>query len=350
MISQQQASVLGRFVLAFQNVTSQYARIVKKSTADIVKRRVSPGYKTQGKSDMANVSRIMYYGAVQSIIFYGLQTALFAMMFDDDEKDEEFFDKKKDRIINGTLDSLLRGAGVLGAVVATVKNYVIKFVENSKSDSWFNSPAWLELLSISPPVSIKQRKIAGGEKTANWNKDVIKEMETMDIDNPLWDAVTSTAEGFTNVPLNRLYKKVQNLRAAQDSENAWWQRVAVALGWSKWDVGIENKKVDEVKKKIKKDKSNKKKTKEEKKEESSNIEKQKKEKKDGKKDIKCAAVNKSGNRCKTTIEPGQSYCTIHEKVTQNKSGKKSQCKKIKKDKNRCGMQTNSKSGYCYYHD
>ena len=350
MISQQQASVLGRFVLAFQNVTSQYARIIKKSSADLVKRRVSPGYKTQGKSDMANVSRIMYYGAVQSIIFYGLQTALFAMMFDDDEKDEEFFDKKKDRIINGTLDSLLKGAGVLGAVVSTVKNYVIKFVENSKSDSYFKTEAWLELLGISPPISIKQRKIAGGEKTANWNKDVIKEMETMDIDNPLWDAVTSTVEGFTNVPLNRLYKKVQNLRAAQDSENAWWQRIAVALGWSKWDVGIENKKVDEVKKKLKKDKSNKKKTKEEKKEESSNIEKQKKEKKDGKKDIKCAAVNKSGNRCKTTIEPGQSYCTIHEKVTQNKSGKKSQCKKIKKDKNRCGMQTNSKSGYCYYHD
>jgi hypothetical protein len=350
MISQQQASVLGRFVLAFQNVTSQYARIIKKSSADIVKRRVSPGYKTQGKSDMANVSRIMYYGAVQSVVFYGLQTALFAMMFDDDEKDEEFFEKKKDRIINGTLDSLLRGAGVLGAVVSTVKNYVIKVVENSKGDSWFNSPAWPELLSISPPISIKQRKISGGERTADWNKDVIKEMEVMDIDNPLWDAVTSTVEGFTNVPLNRLYKKVQNLRAAQDSENAWWQRVAVALGWSKWDVGIENKKVDEVKKKIKKDKSNKKKTKEDKKKESSNIEKQKQEKKDGKKDIKCAATSKSGNRCKTTVEPGQSYCTIHEKVTQNKSGKKSQCKKIKKDKKRCGMQTNSKSGYCYYHD
>ena len=77
---------------------------------------------------------------------------------------------------------------------------------------------------------------------------------------------------------------------------------------------------------------------------------QKQEKKEGKKDIKCAAISKSGKRCKTNIEPGQSYCTIHEKVTQNKSGKKSQCKKIKKDKKRCGMQTNSKSGYCYYHD
>jgi len=64
MISQQQASVLGRFILAFQNVTSQYARIVKKSGIDLVKRRKSPGYVTQVQSDMANVSRIMYYGAI----------------------------------------------------------------------------------------------------------------------------------------------------------------------------------------------------------------------------------------------------------------------------------------------
>ena len=95
MISQQQASVLGRFILAFQNVTSQYVRIIKKSGLDLKNRRISKGYTSQAQSDTANVSRIIYYGAVQSMIFYGLQTALFAMMFDDDEQDEEFFDKKK---------------------------------------------------------------------------------------------------------------------------------------------------------------------------------------------------------------------------------------------------------------
>ena len=45
----------------------------------------------------------------------------------------------------------------------------------------------------------------------------------------------------------------------------------------------------------------------------------------------CAAVSKSGNRCKTKVEPGSSYCTIHAKVKQNKTGKKTQCKKVKKD-------------------
>ena len=68
----------------------------------------------------------------------------------------------------------------------------------------------------------------------------------------------------------------------------------------------------------------------------------------------CAAVSKSGNRCKTVIERGSVYCTIHAKVEQNESGKKTQCKKMKKvskkKRERCKMETNSKSGYCYYHD
>ena len=64
----------------------------------------------------------------------------------------------------------------------------------------------------------------------------------------------------------------------------------------------------------------------------------------------CAAVSKSGNRCKTKIEPGSSYCTIHAKVKQSKSGEKIQCKKTKSNGKRCGMKTSSASGYCYYHD
>ena len=349
MISQQQASVLGRFILAFQNVTSQYVRIIKKSGLDLKNRRISKGYTSQAQSDTANVSRIIYYGAVQSMIFYGLQTALFAMMFDDDEQDEEFFDKKRDRMINGTIDSILKGTGVYGAIVATVKNTVIKFVENSKSDSWFKTPAWIELLQISPPIGIKIRKISGAERTIDWNTDVIKEMETFDIDNPLWDAVTSAIEGVTNVPLNRLHRKIQNLRAASDSENAWWQRVAVALGWSKWDVGIEDKEVQEVKKKLKKDKSKKKKTNEEQVKEKENEKKQNKERKEGK-ETTCIAVTSKGSRCSNTPEGKGKYCTIHVKVEQSKSGEKKQCKKTKSDGKRCKMQTSSKSGYCYYHD
>ena len=68
------------------------------------------------------------------------------------------------------------------------------------------------------------------------------------------------------------------------------------------------------------------------------------------KGIKCAAISKSGSRCKKDIEPGESYCTIHAKVEQRKDGEKKQCTKIKSDGKRCKMKTSSKSGLCYYHD
>ena len=42
-----------------------------------------------------------------------------------------------------------------------------------------------------------------------------------------------------------------NLREAANAENEWWQRLAMALGWSRWDVGVENKEVEAVKEEIK---------------------------------------------------------------------------------------------------
>lgn len=337
MISQQQASPLGRFVLAFQNVTSQYARIVKKSYLDLIKRRISKGYTTQAQSDQANISRIIYYGAIQSMIFYGLQTALFGMMFGDD--DDEKFLTKKERVINGTIDSLLRGTGVYGAVAATIKNYAFKLHANLGPDSeeYFKSEAWPDLLQISPPIGIKIRQWRSMERTLDWNKDAIKEMETFDIDNPLWDATSKGVEAFTNTPVNRLYKKIQNIRAGLDSENAWWQRIAVTLGWSKWDVGIEES--DKIKKAKVIGKRNRKKNRDKSGEEAN------REKKDG----GCIAASRSGDRCKNKAESG-GYCTIHAEVEQNKTGEKQQCKGQRSSGGRCKMETSSKSGYCYYHD
>ena len=225
---------------------------MKKAALDLVNRRITPPYNSQVKSDMSNISKIIYYGAVQNIIFYGLQTALFAMMFDDDEKDEKFFAKKRDRIINGSIDSILRGMGVGGAVISTIKNAAIKYAAQQEK-GWGKEDNIIvqEILQLSPPIGIKARKISSYEKTMQYNKKVIPEMDTFDIDNPMWDAYANLIEGTTNVPVARLYRKVDNVRAALDSENKWWQRTAVGLGWSKWDVGIEDKEVNAVKERIK---------------------------------------------------------------------------------------------------
>jgi len=251
MVSQQQTSTLGRIILAFQNVTAQYARLIKKAGLDLVNRRISRGYQTQVQSDMSNISRIIYYGAIQAVIFNALQNALFAMMFDEEEEDEEktkkFFDTKKQRVINGTIDSLLKGLGVGGAIVSTLKNYAIKLTDNLENKSFFKTPAWEELLQLSPPIGIKIRKIARAEKNLEWNKDVLTELPLDNLDNPIYETSATYIEGFTNVPTARLLRKIQNLNAALDSENKWWQRVAVAAGWSRWDVGIQDNEIKEIK-------------------------------------------------------------------------------------------------------
>ena len=272
MLSMQQTSVLGRLILAFQNVTSQYVRLIKKSGLDLINRRKSPPYTTQAQSDKANISKIIYYGAVQSIIFYGLQSAvLAALMEDEDEKSEKILKTKKDRILQGTIDSILKGSGVGGAVISTLKNYAIKLEENAKSKEFFKTPAWEELLQLSPPIGIKIRKLRSAERSLQWNKDAAKLMSKFDLDNPTYEISTQVVEALTNVPLARLHRKLQNIHAGLDSENKWWQRVAVLSGWSRWDVGIEKETLKEAKEESKRIKNEKNKLK--------NKEKSKKEQK-----------------------------------------------------------------------
>jgi len=255
MTSSQQNSVLGWFILGFQNVTSQYNRIIKKSGSDLINRRISPPYTDQRTSDMANISRILYYGMIQNIVFYTLQTALFAALFNDDDDDEEFL-KKRGRVINGTVDSLLRGSGVGGAVISTIKNAAFAFIsERTKTFNPDESNVLVELLNVSPPLGIKSRKVVGAEKTLNYDMKVIQAMKTFDIDNPVWSAATSYTEAITTLPANRLYRKVQNLREAANRDNSNMQRLFLLFGWSKWNLGIDDPELERLRKQVKRKKT-----------------------------------------------------------------------------------------------
>ena len=358
-ISQQQASPLGKMILAFQNTPMQYNRLIKKAAMDLV----------NGRGDIkANISKIVYYGAIQNMIFYGLQQALFAALFGGDEEDE-LTDKKKERVINGMMDTLLRGAGIGGAVVSTIKNVLLKIMdEKEKADDglFYTDPDWnnvtVEALNLSPPIGIKARKISSSLKTWEYNNEVIKYMDKTDIDNPIYDAVTSGTEAVTNLPLNRLYNKYQNLKEATNSDHEMWQRIAMGLGWSRWNFGLQNQDVMTAKNKIKEIKAEEKEQRKEQKKkeraaekaaeekaiEQGFLEDQKKEKEEGAEEVRCAAVNRAGKRCSNIALPGEKYCTIHMPVPQQE--KEVQCSHIKKDGKRCKMKTKNKSGKCYYHD
>ena len=245
LISKQQASVLGRFILAFQNTPMQYARLMKKAGVDLIK----------GRGDWkTNVSRIIYYGAVQNIIFAGLQSAMFALAFSDVDDDE--LDKKTDRLTNTVVDSLLRGTGIYGAVLATAKNIMLEFYKQDEK-GWKADHAYtlLQFANISPPIGSKMRKLYSATQTRKFNKEVMKDMG-MSIDNPMVPAIGTGIEAFTNIPLGRAITKINNAREALNDENDMWQRIALMMGWNTWDIGVKNQIIEDKKKSIKMKKKN----------------------------------------------------------------------------------------------
>ena len=255
MLSQQQASVLGRVVLAFQNTPSQYARIIKKSILDLVNRRKSKGYATQVQSDTANISRILYYGAMQNLIFYTLQSGLFALMFSDDERDEEMFNERREYVINGISDSLLRGMGVGGALISTIKNLSIRY-KKKLENNWRNPIIADELWKISVPTDIKKRKITRGERILMDEKKKIRSMSKFDINNPMYEAIFNIVEGTTNLPLARMHYLITNTREAFNDKNTWWQRIFLAAGWSEWNLGMEENEKQQVRSNVRRNNRN----------------------------------------------------------------------------------------------
>ena len=224
-ISSQQAGPLGRVILAFANTPMQYVRLQKKAYLDLINKR------GDWKS---NVSKILYYGAIQNFIFNALQQALFAMAFDDDE---EKLDEKQIGIINGMLDSQLRGLGVAGAGVSTVKNMVMELIrQNQKSRPDYVNVA-IKSTTISPPISSKLSKLISAARTFQWNGKKIKE-EGLSLDNPANLAIGKTVSAFTNIPLDRLIQKVDNLKTATEEETETWQKIALTLGWDQWSLGL----------------------------------------------------------------------------------------------------------------
>ena len=231
-ISQQQASAAGRVILAWANTPMQYARIQKRAAQDLINKR------GDWKS---NVSKIVYYGAIQNLIFNSLQTAVFALGFgDDDEPDEVKAKKKEDKayeIANGMIDSQLRGLGIFGTASLAVKNTLMTlYEEHGKKGSKYEN-AVADLLSFSPPLGSKIGKITGGLRSASWNKKDMKE-KGFSLDNPAYMAGAQVVTGLTNVPLDRVVKKINNLRGLVNERSALWQKVALGLGWGTWELGL----------------------------------------------------------------------------------------------------------------
>jgi predicted ABC-type ATPase len=225
-ISSQQASDAGRLILAFQNTPMQYARLQKRAAQDLI----------NGRGDAkSNVSKIIYYAVVQNLIFNALQQAIFALGADDSEekKDKKYFD-----IAGGMIDSTIRGLGIGGVAIATVKNFLLDIYERSKRKRPEYTDSVWKLLQFSPPISSKISRLrqAAWQLDSKKRRKQIMEMGPFDIDNPAYEASTKVISAVTNVPLDRVLSKYKNLEGAMSEEAEWWQTVAMIAGWPEWQI------------------------------------------------------------------------------------------------------------------
>ena len=233
-ISAQQAGPLGRTILAFANTPAQYARLTKKAASDII----------NGRGDLkTNLSKLAYYGAVQNLIFNFLQQAVFALAFGDESDEEE--KKKEEKLLgvaNGMADSFLRGIGVAGAITATLKNALIKIIkEDQKARPDYAETTVIQLLGISPPVQSKAQKIRSALKSYEWNKDEMKE-KGFSLDNPAYLAGANVISAGFNVPLDRVVKKVDNIKNSTRDDISTLNRIMLLAGWADWQLDIQKEK------------------------------------------------------------------------------------------------------------
>tara|TARA_R100001015_G_C4634294_1_gene200532 strand:+ start:976 stop:6912 length:5937 start_codon:yes stop_codon:yes gene_type:complete len=228
-ISMQQASPMGRVVLAFGNTPMQYTRIMKRSAQDLA----------AGRGDWkTNISKIAYYGAIQNFMFNALQKALFAIALDEEE-DEEEANKKYTSVAEGMADSIIRGTGVYGAAVVTAKNVAIDIARRAgRARPKFQDSAW-KLLTLSPPISSKVSKIRSALYSLDYELDEMKEAG-VSLDNPAYMAAANVISASTNIPIDRALRIIDNYRTAVAEDTELWQRIALILGWSSWEIGVED--------------------------------------------------------------------------------------------------------------
>jgi len=235
-ISMQQASNIGRVILAFANTPSQYARIIKKSFLDLV----------NGRGDWrANVSKIIYYSTVQNLIFTALQKALFALAFDDEEDEEK--KKKYYDTANSMLDNILRGLGWGGALVSMMKNVGIDIYERSdeENQSYKGAEYWkstMKLFDFSPPMDIKVQKFQRALENWEYNSWRPELNDPFSIDNPAYKSLALMIAATTNIPVDRLLQKTHNIEAALREDQDTWKRIALVLGWPEWQLETSGKK------------------------------------------------------------------------------------------------------------
>ena len=243
-VSNIQTGLMGRLVFSFNNTPFQMARLQKKAALDLV----------NGRGDAkSNASKLAYYAFVQSTLFYGLQQGFYSsFMSEDDDKLTEKekiakykeFDKRLDRIGTSTFQGILTGSGLPGKVAVTGWNTFFEakkqYNKGYAGKDFF--PILNKALSISPTLGSKVSRLG-----RNWNslmfsdftkrgKEVKNLYGPFDPQNPNNKAYLSMFGTITNIPLDRIIQKMENIQGVLNENNENWERVAMFFGAPKWSL------------------------------------------------------------------------------------------------------------------
>lgn len=336
LTSAEQAGNLGRLVLAFANTPIQYSRLMKKAAIDL---------KNQRGDWKTNVSKIMYYGIVQNFWFSALQNMIEygVGLFDDEDEDNELekavYDEaykaarefrrntttpknseaaakekaedavmkyrrdvnlrkqgKSNRVADSMTNSILRGLGVRGAIIAATKDLLLTYLRQADNrrdikkmkfegekklitmyqevldnggsiedaeaaqlylrekinsmdpgDPWKDkSELLLAVLSISPPTQTKARDILSAVNNERWNADVIANKK-WSYDSPRWKTVGLAFKTAVNLPAHWIPKKIEIGKQIAVGEGNAAEKFFMAAGWSPYDFDLKDEEFEKIK-------------------------------------------------------------------------------------------------------
>jgi len=212
---------------------------------------ISKGRTTGVKNISEALGRITYYMGAQVAMFAGLQSALFAMLLNDEDVTPEKIANTKTYMLQSTTDSMLRGFGVQGAVIAGFKNATLEYFKQSEKGYGADySEVGEDLLNIAPTIGVKFGGLDQAGDRIKFNKDTPFKLE---LGNPKLEAGLLTIQNVSNFPVYSPYQNMYNMQYALSDKYEAWQRALMSGGWSPFSVGIEDPK--KTKKKRSKTKS-----------------------------------------------------------------------------------------------
>ena len=214
-VSKWQTTGISKFVLAFANTPAQYFRLGQKALRTIRDPKASI------KEKIGASSRVLWYMAAQNAIFTALQSASNGL-FDEDEEEVE-------AAYNSMADSLLRGMGLYGAVISSLKNVAYEANKQNKKVNPDYTAAALKATSISPPLNKKINDLLAIGRGYKYGDDQ--------------KHVTAVAKGIavtTNLPADWAQKKYNAAKELWDDEYGNWQKFLMVLGYSPYALDKKN--------------------------------------------------------------------------------------------------------------